>query len=82
MGNEIKFEDAFGKLEIIVKKLEEGNLNLEESMRLFEEGINLSKVCASKLEEAEKKVEILIKGENGSNIIKPFDELNSEESDE
>ena len=82
MGNEIKFEDAFGKLEIIVKKLEEGNLNLEESMRLFEEGINLSKVCASKLEEAEKKVEILIKGENGATGIKPFEKFINEETDE
>lgn len=82
MGNEIKFEDAFGKLEKIVKKLEEGNLSLEESMKLFEEGINLSKVCASKLEDAEKKVEILIKDENGSNLIKPFDEFSSEETEE
>ena len=82
MRNEIKFEDAFGKLENIVKKLEEGNLSLEESMKLFEEGINLSKVCALRLEDAEKKVEILIKGENGSNLIKPFDEFGNEETDE
>ena len=82
MRNEIKFEDAFGKLENIVKKLEEGNLSLEESMKLFEEGINLSKVCALKLEDAEKKVEILIRGENGSTLIKPFDEFSNEETDE
>ncbi|OGL46949.1 MAG: exodeoxyribonuclease VII small subunit [Candidatus Schekmanbacteria bacterium RBG_16_38_10] len=82
MKNEIKFEDAFGKLENIVKKLEEGNLSLEESMKLFEEGINLSKVCALKLENAEKKVEILIKGENGSTLIKPFEKFINEETDE
>ena len=82
MRNEIKFEDAFGKLENIVKKLEEGNLSLEESMKLFEEGINLSKVCALKLENAEKKVEILIKGENGSTLIKPFEKFINEETDE
>jgi exodeoxyribonuclease VII small subunit len=68
-----KFEDALNKLEKIVSKLEEGNISLEESLKLFEEGIRLSRFCNQKLEEAEKKVEILIKGRDGSLETRPFD---------
>ena len=57
-----KFEDALNKLEKIVSKLEEGDIPLEESLKLFEEGIRLSRFCNQKLDEAEKKVEILLKG--------------------
>jgi len=64
-----KFEDALNKLEKIVSKLEEGDIPLEESLKLFEEGIRLSRFCNQKLDEAEKKVEILLKGKNG--ILKP-----------
>lgn len=64
-----KFEDALNKLEKIVSKLEEGDIPLEESLKLFEEGIRLSRFCNQKLDEAEKKVEILLKGRNG--ILKP-----------
>jgi len=64
-----KFEDALNKLEKIVSKLEEGDIPLEESLKLFEEGIRLSRFCNQKLDEAEKKVEILLKGNNG--ILKP-----------
>ncbi|OGL39635.1 MAG: exodeoxyribonuclease VII small subunit [Candidatus Schekmanbacteria bacterium GWA2_38_11] len=81
MEKEIKFEVAFSELEKIVKKLEQGNLTLDESIKLFEEGIKLSKICSSKLEEAEKKIEILIKAENGTNIIRPFEGSDEEESE-
>ena len=64
-----KFEDALNKLEKIVSKLEEGDIPLEESLKLFEEGIRLSRFCNQRLDEAEKKVEILLKGKNG--ILKP-----------
>ena len=64
-----KFEDALNKLEKIVSKLEEGDIPLEESLKLFEEGIRLSRFCNQKLDETEKKVEILLKGKNG--ILKP-----------
>lgn len=64
-----KFEDALNKLEKIVSKLEEGDIPLEESLKLFEEGIRLSRFCNQKLDEAEKRVEILLKGKNG--ILKP-----------
>ncbi len=64
-----RFEDALNKLEKIVAKLEEGDIPLEESLKLFEEGIRLSRFCNQKLDEAEKKVEILLKGKNG--VLKP-----------
>jgi len=64
-----RFEDALNKLEKIVSKLEDGEIPLEESLKLFEEGIRLSRLCNQKLEEAEKRVEILMKDKNG--VIKP-----------
>ena len=69
---EQKFEDAFQKLEAIVKKLEDGNLSLEESLKAFEEGVRLSRLCSKKLDEAEKKVEILLKDNEGHLVSKPF----------
>jgi exodeoxyribonuclease VII small subunit len=74
MTEEIKFEDALTRLEEIVEKLEEGDLPLEESLSAFEEGIKLSRVCAKLLNEAERKVEILTKGEDGQLITEPFEE--------
>jgi exodeoxyribonuclease VII small subunit len=64
-----RFEDALSKLEKIVSKLEDGEIPLEESLKLFEEGIRLSRLCNQKLEEAEKRVEILMKDKNG--VVKP-----------
>jgi len=69
---EQKFEEAFRKLESIVKKLEDGNLSLEESLKAFEEGVRLSRFCSKKLDEAEKKVEILLKDSNGRVVPKSF----------
>jgi exodeoxyribonuclease VII small subunit len=69
---EQKFEDAFQKLESIVNKLEDGNLSLEESLKAFEEGVRLSRLCSKKLDEAEKKVEILLKDSDGRLVPKPF----------
>lgn len=62
---EKKFEDAMKELEDIVKRLESGDLSLEESVKIFEEGVALSRYCFKKLEEAEKRVSILIKDEEG-----------------
>ena len=67
-----KFEDSLKKLEDIVQKLEEGDLALDESLKLFEEGIKLSRLCTKQLEEAERKVEILLKDEGESFNTKPF----------
>jgi len=59
---DIKFEDALSRLEMIVNDLEEGGLTLEESLKKFEEGIKLSDYCVKKLEEVEKKIEVLSNG--------------------
>ena len=67
-----RFEDALNKLEKIVSQLEEGDISLEESLKLFEEGIRLSRICNQKLDEAERRVDILIKGEDGTLKAKPF----------
>ncbi len=76
---EQRFEEAFQKLEAIVKKLEEGNLSLEESLQAFEEGVHLSRFCAQKLDEAEKKVEILLKDSEGRLVPQPFSIDSAEE---
>ena len=69
---EKKFEDAMKELEDVVKRLESGDLSLEESLKIFEEGIALSRYCFKKLEEAEKRVSILIKNEEGIKRV-PFE---------
>ncbi len=71
---EKKFEAALGRLEEIVKELESGDLPLDLSLKLFEEGIKLSRICNKRLEEAERRVEILLKDKNGTVIAQPFEE--------
>ena len=71
---EKKFETALARLEEIVQKLEQGDLPLEQSLKLFEEGVRLSRICNTRLEEAERKVEILLKDKTGNMIAKPFEE--------
>ena len=69
---EKKFEDAMKELEDIVKRLEDGDMPLEESLKIFEKGVALSRFCFKKLEEAEKRVSILIKDEDGMKT-EPFE---------
>jgi exodeoxyribonuclease VII small subunit len=77
---ERSFEKAMKRLEEIVHKLEEGELSLEESLKIFEEGINLSKFLTRKLSEAEAKVQKLIKTQKGQYKTEPLDiEKNEEE---
>jgi exodeoxyribonuclease VII small subunit len=63
------FEVALQKLEQIVQRLEKGELSLEESLALYEEGIRLSRLCHGKLEEAESKIELLVKDGRGELIL-------------
>jgi len=67
---EQKFENSLKRLEQIVDQLENKEAPLEESLALFEEGIGLARACQQKLEQAKKKVEVLIK-ETG--LLKPFE---------
>jgi exodeoxyribonuclease VII small subunit len=62
------FETALKQLEDIVQKLEKGELALEESLKLYEEGIQLSRLCHAKLEEAEGKIELLLKDAKGEAV--------------
>jgi len=80
MTKDIKFEDALSNLEDIVKKLENGELSLEESLVAFEEGIRLSRICSKQLDAAEKKIEILVKGEDGKLETESFGLESSEEA--
>lgn len=67
-----KFEDCLQRLEKIVDELERGDMPLEQALKLFEEGVQLSNNCRKELEEAEGKVEILLK-QNGKLQAEPFE---------
>jgi exodeoxyribonuclease VII small subunit len=69
----VKFEEALTRLETIVAELERGELPLDDSMRIFEEGVKLSKVCLKMLDDAERKVEILVKDKDGRKRTRPLE---------
>ncbi len=69
---EVSFETALGRLETLVDRLEQGDLELEESLSVFEQGVGLSKQCAGKLEAAERRIELLVR-EGGEWLAKPFE---------
>jgi exodeoxyribonuclease VII small subunit len=68
------FESSLKELEEIVDQLEGGDLSLEKSLELFEQGVRLSRECQKRLDDAERKVEILLKGTGGAVTASPFDE--------
>ena len=70
---EMQFEEAFKRLEAIVGNLESGDLSLEESMKLFEEGIRLTEACKSRLEDAEQKIKLLLKDSDGKLSLEDTD---------
>ena len=67
-----KFETSLKRLEEVVKKLEGGELSLEDSLKAFEEGVKHAGFCARKLDEAEKRVELLLKQKDGSFVREEF----------
>lgn len=67
-----KFETSLKKLEEVVRKLEGGALSLDDSIKAFEEGVKHAAFCSKKLDEAERKVEMLIKQRDGSFRREPF----------
>ncbi|MEK6535800.1 MAG: exodeoxyribonuclease VII small subunit [Thermodesulfobacteriota bacterium] len=66
-----KFEEALERLEEIVRRMEAGEMTLEESLKAFEEGIKLSRLCTKKLDEADRRVELLLR-EEGELVARPF----------
>jgi exodeoxyribonuclease VII small subunit len=66
------FESSLHRLEQIVKKLEAGDLALDDALKLFEEGIQLSQQCQKQLEQAENKVEMLLKKADGKLVARKF----------
>jgi len=67
------FEKSLARLEEVVKRLESTDLSLDEAMKLFEEGVKLSRECQKQLEEAEGRVEILLKKADGTVAAEPFE---------
>jgi exodeoxyribonuclease VII small subunit len=68
-----KFELSLKKLEEIVKKMETGSLTLEDSLKAFEEGVKHAAFCSGRLDDAERRVEILLKQKDGSLKREPFE---------
>jgi len=79
-GKKPDFEFSLARLEEIVGKLESANLSLDDAMKLFEEGVQLSRDCQKHLEQAEGKVEILLKKAGGEMAAEPFDPEGEEDS--
>ncbi|HQO37383.1 MAG TPA: exodeoxyribonuclease VII small subunit [Candidatus Omnitrophota bacterium] len=71
---EIKFEEALKKLEKIVEELEQGDLSLDEALKKYQEGIELSRACTARLENAKKKIDVLARNKKGDFELKPLDE--------
>ena len=67
------FETSLNDLEKIVRKLEDGDLSLEESLKLFEDGVKLSRECQERLNGAERRIEVLLKDSNGEIALQNLD---------
>ena len=78
MTPEKSFESSLDDLEQIVKQLEAGDLPLERSLELFEQGVRLSRECQKRLDDAERKVEVLLRGNDGVYKAAPFEEPEEE----
>ncbi len=68
----LNFEAALARLETMVARLESGELTLAESLRTFEEGVSLSRQCAERLDQAEARIELLIRTADGELATAPF----------
>lgn len=76
---ELKFEEALKKLEKIVEQLEKGDLSLDEALKIYQDGIELSRLLGQKLENARKKIDVLTKNKKGEFELKPLDESKTQE---
>jgi exodeoxyribonuclease VII small subunit len=69
----VEFEKSLARLEEVVRRLEQASLTLDDAMKLFEEGVQLSRECQKQLEEAEGRVEVLLKKADGRLAAVPFE---------
>jgi exodeoxyribonuclease VII small subunit len=76
---EIKYEEALKKLEKIVEDLEKGELSLDDALKKYQEGIELSRLCSQRLESAKKKIDLLTKNKKGEFELKPLEDSKAEE---
>ena len=76
------FEKAFKDLETIVQRLEGEELPLDDSLKLFEEGIRLSRFCHQRLEDVEKKIELILADAKGQPVTEPFADEDDDEDSE
>jgi len=81
MKKDKAFEEVLQELEEIVNRLEQGDLPLEEALQLFEQGVRLSRFCHTKLDEAQKRLEIVLKDEAGAMTTQPLKLAEGEEDD-
>ncbi|MDD4569915.1 MAG: exodeoxyribonuclease VII small subunit [Tepidanaerobacteraceae bacterium] len=72
MNSTYKYEEALNRLEYIADQLEKGDLTLEEALTFFEEGIKLVKICSNMLDQAEGKIQVLIKDLDGELLVKDY----------
>ena len=79
---EIKFEKAMNRIEQIVEELERGELDIDKSLEIFEEGIKMSRVCSKKLNEAEQKIEKLTKNQKGELVAELFPAGDEDDADD
>jgi exodeoxyribonuclease VII small subunit len=70
------FEASLEALEQIVRELEQGDLPLEKSLELFEQGIRLSRECQERLSQAERRIEVLLRDNQGRTVVTPFEDSN------
>ena len=73
MNAKNSFEESLTTLEKIVRELEQGDLSLEDSLKLFENGVKLSRECQERLNQAERRIEVLLKDENGNPTLQTIE---------
>lgn len=76
------FEDRLTALEAVVERLERGELSLDDSVRLFEEGVKLSNACKAELEKAEGRIQVLVEGRGGAMQVADLDVDGEEDSED
>jgi len=80
-AKEPKFEDALAELESVVKRLEEGDIPLEESLAAFERGVSLVRLLHARLDSVQTRIEELTRGERGNLALEPFEDEDDDDDE-